>query len=355
MRRTITGLAAALAVAVLTTTASAGVASARLVPDGPVGPPAYDFASAYSRSLLHPAQMPPGVNDWSCEPSAEHPNPVVLIHGTWDSAYGTWPMLAPVLAEEGYCVFAVQYGDEEASWFGNVPGMYGTGDMVVSGDEVASFVRRVRDATGTGKVDLVGHSQGGTMARLVVQDHGGWRPDGGGYVGKVVGLGANNHGTALSGIAQLGRTVQDFGVPVLDVAGVPLGRAPIQQAIGDPFFDRLNAGGETRPGIDHTMITTRYDEIVSPYTSSFLAQGPGATVHDVVVQDGCEQDYSEHLSLTYDPRALWYVRAALDPAVSERETPPCVPVAPLGGEVPSGSVGSAGPAAPAGPQGAGVA
>ncbi|KZM70876.1 hypothetical protein [Nocardia terpenica] len=39
---------------------------------------------------------PPGANDWQCAPAAEHPRPVVLLHGTWGNQ-NTWDVLAPEL------------------------------------------------------------------------------------------------------------------------------------------------------------------------------------------------------------------------------------------------------------------
>lgn len=59
------------------------------------------------------------------------------------------------------------------------------------------------------------------------------------------------------------------------------------------------------------MIATRYDEVVTPYESQFLS-GPAVT--NVLVQDQCAADVSEHVSLAYDRVAHANVRDALDPA-----------------------------------------
>ena len=65
------------------------------------------------------------------------------------------------------------------------------------------------------------------------------------------------------------------------------------------------------PGVNYTVIETRYDEVVTPYTSAFLT-GPDVT--NITVQNQCPADLSEHLQISYDPVALTDVLNALDPA-----------------------------------------
>ncbi|MFC9438753.1 triacylglycerol lipase, partial [Nocardia sp. NPDC057030] len=51
-----------------------------------------------------------GANDWSCRPSAERPQPVVLVHGSGTDAPNSFALLAPLLRGEGHCVFAADLG-----------------------------------------------------------------------------------------------------------------------------------------------------------------------------------------------------------------------------------------------------
>ncbi|NKY87116.1 lipase, partial [Nocardia veterana] len=52
----------------------------------------------------------------------------------------------------------------------------------------------------------------------------------------------------------------------------------------------------------------------TPYDLTFLQPGPGATVRNITLQDGCEQDLSDHLTMMYSPRVLSIILNALDPA-----------------------------------------
>ena len=58
---------------------------------------------------------PPGANNWSCRPSAAHPRPIVLVHGTFADMSDSWQALSPLLVNNGYCVFALNYGSNAGS------------------------------------------------------------------------------------------------------------------------------------------------------------------------------------------------------------------------------------------------
>ena len=264
-------LATALALALLPTTAAAGQQSATAASSG--------------------------WNDFSCEPSAAHPRPVVLVHGTGGNAIDNWLGLAPYLVNRGYCVFSLDYGRIDG-----VPFFHGLGPLEESARELAAYVDRVLTATGTEEVDIVGHSQGGMMPRHYLKFLGGADS-----VHTLVGIAPSNHGTTLLGLTRL----LDLFPGLEEAIG---GGAPAltQQVAGSDFLQRLNAGGDTVPGVQYTVIATRYDQVVTPYRTQFL-QGPN--VRNVLVQDRCPADISEHLTIALVDRVTFHETAnALDPA-----------------------------------------
>src|SRR5689334_12792078 len=99
----------------------------------------------YGYAHTTPAASPPGANDWSCKPSAAHPRPVVLVHGTFADMSNSWQAISPLLKNNGYCVFALNYGSYGGS---GAIGVYGTGEIRNSAKELAAFVEQVLAATG---------------------------------------------------------------------------------------------------------------------------------------------------------------------------------------------------------------
>jgi triacylglycerol esterase/lipase EstA (alpha/beta hydrolase family) len=273
-------------------------------------PVIYNGLLGYSHES--PTASPPGANNWSCRPTRAHPRPVVLVHGTFADMSDSWQALSPLLHNRGYCVFALNYGASSGS--GSL-GVYATGDIASSATQLSAFVDRVLAATGAGHVDLVGHSQGGMMPRYYLKDLGG-----GAKVRTLVGLAPSNHGTDLNGLFTL-----SSAFPGAD-AFFGLCAACGEQATGSPFLTELNAGGETVPGVRYTVIESKYDEVVTPYTSAFLS-GPHVT--NILLQEQCGSDRGEHLSMPYDQIADTDVLNALDP--SQQLPVRCVPVAPVVG------------------------
>jgi triacylglycerol esterase/lipase EstA (alpha/beta hydrolase family) len=270
----------------------------------------YSFPGGLAADARPPGAAPPGANDWGCRPSVAHPRPVVLVHGTFEDMTDNWNALSPLLKNNGYCVFALNYGGLIAGHIG------GTAHVAASAGELASFVDRVRAATGAAKVDIVGHSQGGMMPRYYLRFLGGAAK-----VARLVGLAPSNHGTTVDGIATLAGAIPGATGLVGALCG-----ACTDQFKGSAFLQQLNAGGDTVPGVRYTVIETAYDEVVTPYTSAFLS-GPAVT--NITIQRKCILDAAEHIAIAYDHVALREVLNALDPAHARGTL--CTPVAPLVG------------------------
>lgn len=230
-----------------------------------------------------PFGEPTGANDWSCRPSAARPEPVVIVHGTFGDRKSLLDDLSSALVGAGFCVFSLDYGNRA------------TGPIEESARQLKRFTNRVLGATGAAKVSMVGHSQGGMMPRYFIKFLGGAR-----VVDDLVGLSPSNHGTSI------------VGDPSNPLTGATLGsfcRSCVQQAAGSDFLTHLNAGDETPGAVSYTQITTRYDEVVVPYTSAYLAAGPRTT--NVTLQDTCATDLAEHLRIPMSRAAISWTLDAL--------------------------------------------
>ncbi|MEH3067595.1 MAG: lipase [Aeromicrobium erythreum] len=240
-----------------------------------------------------------GWNDWSCRPSAAHPQPVVLLHGLGAQEYTNWVFHGTALAGRGYCVFSTTYGE---GLLGELVG--GLGSMRASAREVGEFVDRVRAATGSAQVDLVGHSEGSTVAVQYMKAEGGASK-----VKDYVGFGTNYRGTSLSGLGVLAKAA----IPLL-----PSTAAFVQSQCAscleylppNDFLDDLARGGFTVPGPRYTNIMSRLDSVVTPYTSGRIDE-PGVT--NIVLQSVCPLDVSGHLGMAADRNVTLLIERALDP------------------------------------------
>jgi triacylglycerol esterase/lipase EstA (alpha/beta hydrolase family) len=275
------------------------------------------LAATATAAPRYAADTPPaGANDWGCKPSAAHPNPVVLVHGLGANMKWNWSEMSPLLATNGYCVFALTYGrDPRATYPFNQMG--GLVPMEQSSKELSAFVDRVLVATGAPKVDIVGHSEGSLMPNYYVKFLGGAAK-----VDRYVGITPVWDGTNLAGAGTLYTLGKPSGASDAVMSGWSLLCGSCREFVrGSEFLEQMNEGGAAVPGVTYTMLMTRYDELVVPYTSGILS---GAT--NIVVQDQCRTDYAEHAAMAFDPVAQQDVLNALDPA--HAKPPSCTVVLP---------------------------
>jgi triacylglycerol lipase len=313
MPKTLFALGAALTAAL---TALVAVPGAGAAADYPV---IYNLSAARG-VLADPTASPPGANDFTCRPSAAHPHPVVLVHGLSATMGEDWATMSPLLANNGYCVFALTYGLNAGNpYFG------GLTRMEDSSAELAGFVDRVLAATGADKVDLVGHSEGTVMPQYYLKFRGGATK-----VDKYVAITPMYHGTSVLGIGSLIVALEaafpQYAAPTS--AGFAKYCGSCEEFLtGGRFMKTLYADGEYAvPGVTYTTIMTRYDELVTPYTSGRLS-APNAT--NIVVQDQCPIDFADHIAIAFDPTAAQDMLNALDPA--HQKPVPCRLVLPAVG------------------------
>jgi triacylglycerol esterase/lipase EstA (alpha/beta hydrolase family) len=291
------GVAAAVSVGLLLGP-SVGTALADEKPHYPV-----PYTLGTPAASQDPDASPAGSNHWDCKPSDEHPNPVVLVHGLGANQSENWQTMAPLLANEGYCVFSLTYGRNPLA----PPGIGGLKKIEDSAEELKGFIRRVLDATAAKKVDIVGHSEGSFMPNYYVKFLGGKK-----YVDHYVGMTPLWDGTTLVAVAGVEKLAGNLKLGGLESALFkPFCESCREFLRGSDFVKNMNSdGGPAVDGVKYTMIMTKYDELVIPYTSGVL---DGKDVTNIVLQDGCPTDYAEHGAVAADPVTGQHILNALDP------------------------------------------
>lgn len=292
----------ALALTLVTTTVRPAAADDRPVPYGYAG-----FLAAGAWFLAHPGGPPPGANDWSCQPSAAHPNPVVLVHGASANMTVNWATISPLLANNGYCVFALTYGVPAGTPF-PLNQIGGRNPMEESAAELGAFIDQVLGATGAAEVDIVGHSEGSLMPNHYAKFLGGAAK-----IDKYVALTPLWKGSNILMLDYLNNLARQLGLGwIIDGIVGTVFPAALQFLSSSDFLANMNSGGGPAvPGVTYTNVMTRYDEAVVPYTSGKMT-APNAK--NVVLQDICPFDFAGHGMVAFDKNATQVVLNALDPA-----------------------------------------
>lgn len=193
----------------------------------------------------------------------EHETPVLFVHGIHSRASG-FRRNARYLRDHGYWVWGFNYGHMF------LPGLYGTGPLEDSLEELRANVDKVLAATGADQVDIVAHSQGGLLTKLFIAQGGAPK------VRRVVAMGASFHGTDLEGKApRVLKRVEQFPklTKLLLSASVP------QQLAGSPWMrEHADPLPDTDPSVVYTALYSTRDTLVTPNSASTLESVDGADV-----------------------------------------------------------------------------
>lgn len=247
-----------------------------------------------------------GRNNWSCKPSAAHPEPIVVLHGFLGNADNDGGgSIGVALKNNGYCEFDLTYG-QPVSW---IP-VGGITDVGASARKIAAFIDKVLAKTGAERVGIVGHSEGGMLASYIPK----MLPGMNAKISKVVGIAAGTHGTSFAGAVYLAdwanvRPQVDW---VLKAFGC---KACTQLITSAPMVRALNTGPIMQPGIEYTMIASRSDALVTPHNTpnskeTAFIEEPGAV--NQYVQDFCPKSIVGHIALVWDATVIRMVLNAFD-------------------------------------------
>lgn len=218
----------------------------------------------------------PGLVNVDCANSKY--SPVVLVHGTFANARRAYSTLAPVLKKSGFCLYALNYGKQGGY------GVNGTADIQSSVSEVTKFIDRVLQETGSEKVSVVGHSQGGLLAFLASDN-----PKLAGKIDRVVAV-----APSLRGTDRIPAKASSAHCP----ACVQLGSE--SNFMKDLKQKRLNPNG-----LRALVLATKDDLVVTPVESQFVDE-PGVT--NLYLQDEFPKLRASHSGLLHVPQAAALIR-----------------------------------------------
>ncbi|MFH1466742.1 MAG: alpha/beta fold hydrolase [Pseudomonadota bacterium] len=212
---------------------------------------------------------------------AQHAETVLLLHGFFQTR-AVWEVMEDRLRYDGYGVFSFDLGGLLYRFNTRRPA-----DLALG---IAEKIERVCERYGLDRFHIVGHSQGGLVARQYIQAHGGHR-----RVKSLITLGTPHHGTPT---ALLGSAL---------MLGGALSAAPWDLLPGSRFLRRLSRDSFP-PDIPLVSIYSKHD-MVCPYPFSILRPEPGeAHLKNHLVRG------VGHTELTHDAGVYRLVRAELERA-----------------------------------------
>ena len=147
------------------------------------------------------------------------------------------------------------------------------------------------------------------MPRWYMEKRGGAK-----FVKRFVALTPLWRGTEIGGTAFLRDIATPFGLAGPLVGAVAQVCASCPEFLrGSDFLNTLNRDGEAIDGVIHTNIATATDELVVPYTSGLMNDGGT----NIVLQDVCPADLSEHAAVAADPVVAQLILNALKPKTAQ--------------------------------------
>lgn len=246
-------------------------------------------------------------NDFSCKPGADHPNPVVLLHGLGATYYEDLNFLETFLQSKGFCTFSLTYGAYDGFPFAG-----GLKPIDESSLQIADLINEVHAKTGANKIDIVGHSEGGFQSLYVPK----FREGIASLVEHIVAIAPPTHGTTFANLLKL---VPLFGKEAREKLGEILekvGCAPCNEISTDgPSIAKLNHGPIVQPGNKVTVIISKYDELVTPPTTAFIQEDG---VNNMYIQDYCPLDPAGHIGEAYDTNVWNLVLNSLENQVGRK-------------------------------------
>ncbi len=185
---------------------------------------------------------------WNCK--GKDRNAVLLLHGFFqgDAAFG-YGGLEDFLYKNGFRV------DKESYEFWK--------DLRKVEEDVVYRLERIYTRTGR-RVDMIGHSEGGLVARAIAQR----RPE---LVEKIITLGTPHHGTWT---ALLGAFI-----------GVGLTKSARQMYPWSTYIKELNSK-PLPENVEFYSIYSKYDVLVLPKKSAQLTNGKEGHVHNIEIDSG---------------------------------------------------------------------
>jgi len=168
-----------------------------------------------------------------------HKEPVVLVHGYMGSTLG----MASVNVYWAYYITRLKIDGYDVSWIA-LPNA-GITDVKQGSEALRNFINGVLARTGSSKVDIICHSEGGLVSRYYIKNLGGIDK-----VDDLVFLSTPHRGTT--------------------VASIGPGEAARQMEVGSQFIADLDSDPYLPGNIDYTAIFSNHDEIVVPQQNAFL-------------------------------------------------------------------------------------